>query len=456
VERVSTGNRQLDEILGGGFLRGSINVIAGRPGAGKTMLAEQLAFAVVPGGRPVLYLTTLSEPLAKVLTYLQHLDFAEIDRVGRDLLFESLAEPLAEGPEALIERVRALMLKHRPQVMIIDSFKAIADLMADVRVWRRTVFDLAATFSAYDVTVFWIGEYLVRTAQGLIELAVADGILELQREDSGSRDDRFLQVAKLRGSDFADGRHAYRLGAAGLEVFPRLRTPSPPRPGELPNERLSPGVAGLDSMIEGGLLRGTSTLVAGPSGSGKTLIGMHFLREGVRCGEPGLLVGFQESPGQLSRMVESLGWSAGELLRPGRIELLYNSPVELHIDAIAEQVLRRVEQQGVRRVLVDSLGDLELAAGDWRRFADYIYALTQHFMRHGVTAFLTLEGNLTRDQEVLTRRPISQTSDNTLLLAMELADEELVRTLRVIKARGSTHEGRRRPLRITAQGATVV
>jgi len=94
--------------------------------------------------------------------------------------------------------------------------------------------------------------------------------------------------------------------------------------------------------------------------------------------------------------------------------------------------------------------------GDWRRFADYIYALTQHFMRHGVTAFLTLEGNLTRDQEVLTRRPISQTSDNTLLLAMELADEELVRTLRVIKARGSTHEGRRRPLRITAQGATVV
>lgn len=455
MERVSTGNPQLDLVLGGGFVRNSINVVAGAPGAGKTMLAQQLAFAGGPSERPVLYLTTLSEPLSKVLTYLQETSFADVERVGADVLYDSLTDALAQGPKALIDAVRGLMLRHRPRIMIIDSFKAIADLMPDAPTWRGTVFELAGLFSAYDVTVFWVGEYVPTHADNPIEFAVADAILELRREPAGSRDDRFLQVAKLRGSGFRDGQHAFRLGPDGLTVFPRLVTPRPAPIAAMSAERLATGIGGLDRLIEAGWLRGTSTLVVGPSGAGKTLIGLHFLRAGVANGEPGLLVGFQENPSQIARMAESLGWAPAELLGAARLDVLYTSPVELHIDSIINEVFRRVEQNGVRRVVVDALGDLELAAGDARRYRDYIYALVQHLTRRGVTTVLTMEAMVGDGHAAVSRTPISQMSDNTLLLGMEIEGDELVRTLRVVKSRSSPHSGSRRVLCIGVDGAEV-
>ena len=62
--RIKSGNAQADEILGGGFPRNSINIVMGQPGIGKTIFAEQLLFHNAAGERPLLYVTTLSEPLS--------------------------------------------------------------------------------------------------------------------------------------------------------------------------------------------------------------------------------------------------------------------------------------------------------------------------------------------------------------------------------------------------------
>jgi circadian clock protein KaiC len=66
-ERLSTGHAQADEVLHGGFLSRTINVIGGMPGTGKTILAQQILFHNAGGARPVAYLSTLSEPLSKHL-----------------------------------------------------------------------------------------------------------------------------------------------------------------------------------------------------------------------------------------------------------------------------------------------------------------------------------------------------------------------------------------------------
>ena len=85
TERISSGNREADRVLGGGFPSNSINILMGEPGTGKTLFAEQLLFANADGGRPVLYLTTLSEPLSKVVTYLQLLPFYDERKLGTAL-----------------------------------------------------------------------------------------------------------------------------------------------------------------------------------------------------------------------------------------------------------------------------------------------------------------------------------------------------------------------------------
>ncbi len=453
MERISTGNQELDYILGGGFPRSSINIILGRPGSGKTILAEQLAFANANADRPVLYLSTLSEPLSKMVTYLQEFSFADIGLIGTGVIYESLTDDLSKEPGALGDSMLELLKQYRPGVIVIDSFKAIADLMPDIQSWRRTVFDLAGLLTAYDATSFWVGEYGTLEDPGRVEFAIADSVIELRRDQTGSRDERYLRVAKLRGSGFEGGNHAFTIGADGLRFFPRLMAPKDIESYEPAAERLTSGIVGLDEMIESGWLRGTSTLVVGPSGAGKSMLGFHFLRQGVVDGEPGLLVNFQENPVQLRRVMRSLGWSPEDILGPGKLDVLYSSPIEMQIDAIVQEVFQRIHGQGVRRVVVDALADLERSAVDPVRFRDYIYALTQHFAALNVTAMLMLE-SATMAAATETGKEVSFMSDNILLLSMEL-EHDLTRTIRVVKSRASAHDGRKHNLTIGSGGVLV-
>src|SRR5581483_6987287 len=123
------------------------------------------------------------------------------------------------------------------------------------------------------------------------------------------RETRFLQVKKLRGSAFRSGQHAYRLTANGLHLFPRLADVPNEKDYTLGDTRLSSGIAALDDMLADGYAPGASTLIAGPSGSGKTLMGLHFVMNGARSGESGVIATLQENPTQLQRVLAGFGWS---------------------------------------------------------------------------------------------------------------------------------------------------
>src|SRR5262249_6839362 len=250
MERVPTGSNEVDLILDGGFPANSINVLMGAPGSGKTIFAEQRAFANLVDARSLLYLTTSSVPLPTVVTYLQEFTFADPTLIGTAIAYESIAEALSPQPERLRELVQELIQQHDPRIIIIDSFKAIAELIPDPATWRRTLYDLAGLLSAYNVTSFWVGEYTAEMITHRPEFAVADGIVELMREQRSTRDERFLRVIKLRGSRFLDGYHAFSITAAGLQVFPRLLTPTAPPDYAPTPERLASGITGLDEMIE--------------------------------------------------------------------------------------------------------------------------------------------------------------------------------------------------------------
>src|SRR5690349_23366319 len=100
--RIKTGNPQADEILGGGFPCNSINIVMGQPGTGKTIFAEQLLFHNSTGDRPLLYVTTLSEPMSKVVSYVQRFDFFDANRLGNEIQYDDLGSTLSErGPVAL-------------------------------------------------------------------------------------------------------------------------------------------------------------------------------------------------------------------------------------------------------------------------------------------------------------------------------------------------------------------
>ncbi|CAN5422964.1 hypothetical protein BH09GEM1_BH09GEM1_29990 [soil metagenome] len=131
IERLTSGNPEADYILGGGFPANSINIIMGHPGSGKTIFAEQLIFANAGDDRPILYLTTLSEPLPKVVRYLQGFSFYDEEKLGTQVIFEDVGTELAEhGPDALVPRLREAIMTLSPKVIVIDSFNAVHDLVS--------------------------------------------------------------------------------------------------------------------------------------------------------------------------------------------------------------------------------------------------------------------------------------------------------------------------------------
>jgi circadian clock protein KaiC len=451
--RISSGNVDVDEVLGGGFPSNSINILMGLPGTGKTILVEQLVFHNATGDRPVLYLTTLGEPLSKVVSYAQRMAFFDPARIGSGVLYDDIGPALvADGARALVQRIGEEIRTSHPCIVVIDSFRAIHDIGASAAELRRATSELAGLLSAYDITTFLLGEYTRDEISQYPEFAIADSIVELARNPLGTRDERFLHVLKLRGSGYRDGQHAFRITDHGIELYPRLISPTLPDDYEAALERVPSGVAGLDAVLGGGLWRGSTTLLIGPTGSGKTTVGLQFAMHGVEHGEPTLVVNFQENPVQLRRAARSLGFELGSERRAD-LHTLYFSPVELRIDSIVGSIFQYIRRQGIRRLVVDAVGDLAGAANDAQRVQQYLYALVQHFAVNNVTTLLMLE-SVSSTTAIAAQERLSYMSDNVVELGHH-ANGGAARTLRIIKTRNSEHDGRLHTLAIDGRGAQV-
>jgi len=454
-ERLKTGNSELDRVLHGGFLTNTINVVMGAPGTGKTILAEQMVFANATPRDPALYLTTLSEPLDKFIQHGENYNFFDSAKVGETVVYEDLGAIIRDrGISALTEIVTEMLAQRRPRLIVIDSFKALTELIETPRERRTILFDLASVLSAYRCTSFFIGEYSGEMMTDLPEFAIADSILSLMKRSTGVREQRFLRVEKLRGSASIPGMHAFNITEGGIVLFPRLLTPSVSPDYSIEAERVTTGIVGLDSMIEKGFWRGSTTLVVGPSGSGKTMLGLHFIHDGVINNEPSVYVGFQENPIQLTRIIRNFGWDAQEMLQNPNFELMYRSPVEMQIDSVAAELFARVSEGKVKRVVVDALGDLRKASAEPERFSNFMYSLTQWFASKNVTCMMLYEMHDLFEVSHISEEEVSNMSDNIVLLSFD-GTQEMARTVRIIKTRGSAHNHRRHVLEITGDGVVI-
>ena len=458
LERLSTGSAAFDRILGGGLPVRSLSVIAGEPGAGKTLFALQVLFHLASQGKKGLYFTTLSEPSLKLIQYMQQFSFFEEKLIGKELVFVDLSSVIRSGdPGATLEAISKRVEQEQPAIVVIDSFKAMRDILGEAAMVRTFVYDLAVHTAGWGSATLLVGEYTEEEIAQNAEFTIADGILRFRTRRDALTAVRMVEVLKLRGSDVVTGLHFFEIGSDGLVFFPRVRGPDT---GGQPStwsaaERAPTGIAGLDAMLAGGLPRASSTVIQGATGTGKTLLGLQFLLEGVRRGEPGIHFTLEETTDQLRGIAQGFGWNLEEMERSGLLSIHYVSPVELSTDAFLDRARQLVEKVGAKRAVLDSLTSMELGVPSERRFKELVYAMTKHFRAQFVTLNLNMDIADLLGAAQLSGYGISFAADNVIQLKYVEMEGSLERGISVLKARGVRHVTDVRRMNFTEHGIEV-
>lgn len=460
VAAFSTGVPNLDEILGGGLPANTLNILAGEPGTGKTILAQQIMFHHVrkhPDHR-VLYLTTLSEPAMKVIRYLQEFRFYDADAFGSKVVYRDVGGYLREHPpEELIEEIMRLVEEVQPTLLCIDSFKAIRDLMAGAEPFRRFAYDLSVRLASAACTTLLLGEYEDADGSGGAEFAVADGIVQLRRGLAYGELSRFIAVKKMRGQAMNMGEHPFSISTEGIRVITPMLALQRMRatPEEVPPSLVPTGVAGLDDVLLGGVPAGRSVVVTGVSGSGKTTLGLQFIVEGARRGEKGLLYSFEEPRERILELAERFGWSLAKYVDDGLVRLVSVPVTDIRVDEDLEGLMRNADEFRPRRVVVDSFSLFLHKVDSVPAQRDIAFQLVSLVQRVGATALL-LSDATSREGAREARAPVEETiADGTIRLTMDLRGGKRVSNLEVYKMRGIDHVRGQHRMDIAEDGVRV-
>ena len=458
----ATGIAGLDDILRGGFPRDHIYLLQGDPGVGKTTLALQFLREGAERGETGLYITlseTAQETRQVAETHGWSLDgislfeLSAVDAAGdvnlENTLFDPAEVELRETMQMLLARVEEV----KPSRVVFDSLSEIRLLSQSALRYRHQIFALKQYFTGKRSTVLLLDDRSSVNGTDMQVQSLAHGVLSLEQvapEYGEAR--RRLRVLKLRGVKFRGGFHDFSIRTGGLVVFPRLVASEHHTAFE--RVPLPSGLAALDTLLGGGLDRGTSTLIAGPAGTGKSILASQFAVAAARRGERAVIFAFEEAVRTLVARSDALGMGMSELLRDGRLTVQQIDPAEMGAGEFTFTAKEAVAQGRCKVVVIDSINGLLNAMPQERYLTPQLHELLSFFGQQGVTTLMVMAqggmfGQMTAPVDV------SYLADSVMLLRHFEAFGHIRKALSVVKKRSGPHESTIRELTLDGGGIHI-
>ncbi|WP_322103209.1 ATPase domain-containing protein [Paraburkholderia sp. J41] len=457
LARLSSDVPGLDRITGGGLIAGSSYIIQGHPGAGKTILANQIAFAQARQGRKVLYVTLLAESHDRLFQSLSTLDFFDDARVSKDLTYLSLFRTLREeGLSALVAMLRSELLRHQASILVLDGLLNARESGQSNLDVKTFVAELQGHAAFTGCTVLFLTS--AHTDGSSPEHTMVDGVLQLEESLFESRTVRHIRVAKSRGSRALGGLHAYEITDRGIEIYPRLEAACavPTTTDRASADRVTTGVDGLDSRMGGGLPGSSVSVLVGPAGSGKTTFGLGFLHPATPQ-RPAIHFGFYETPERLHHKAKALGIDLRALVESRAVTVMWRPLTENLLDKLAYDLLKAVRETRAERVFIDGLAGFERATVIPHRMVEFFAALTNELRGAGVTTVCTWEVKELSGPWITNPSPeILSQIDNVIALEHVREDGVLKRSVTVLKVRDSDYDTSVAEVRIDPAGGLRV
>jgi circadian clock protein KaiC len=456
ITTLETGVRNLDSILGGGVPKGSAVVIAGPPGSGKTILAQQLCFHNASADNRVLYFNTLSEPTAKTLRYLKHFTFFDAKKFDTSVRFADLGamirtSGLAKTSDLITEKVK----EWKPAIVVIDSFKVFDDLAGSQEELRKFSYEIAVHLMAWEATALFLGEYGPGDYQTNPLFSIVDGLMVATQRESAGEQQRFFQVIKMRGAAHSRDEHTFSIGPNGIEIYaPRVTLQRQPQADAGQKPRCKTGIGKLDDLLGEGIPRGSSLLIAGVAGTGKTVLALEFIYRGALAGEKGVIFSFEETAERLAATAHGLGWDLDKEIKRGMIELIFIPQPEIVVEKHLLMMREHVESKSTQRVSIDSVSVFLHKIRDPQIAREKTFQLASIVQNASAVGFLTTD--IPYGTQQISRFGVEETVvDGVILLSSTEEDRERARYIEVYKLRNTAHLRGRHNMAIGPDGINV-
>ncbi len=454
----ATGIIGLDAMTGGGLPRGRATVVMGGPGSGKTIFAlEFLAQGARELDEPGIFVA-FEESSDRIMLNAKSFGWRLED--SRESLFFLDAQPVAD-----LNHTGSFDLKG---MLAILDYK-IAEMGA-----QRVVFDaldmvlrLLPNRADQEQEIYRLHEWLLaRKITGLITLKVAgnsfssdgnaaygfmhfvvDCAVLLKHVVRSGVSQRTVRILKYRGSAFDENEAPFLIGATGIEVgfVPTQRN------GEATTERISSGIAELDTMVSGGFYRRSCVLISGEPGSGKSILGAAFAEAACARGEQAILVSFDSDASEVIRNAKSVGMDLGKWVAQGKLVLKSaRSLVSAGIHLVRIKALAKTHR--AKCLVVDPVWALAKESGDFNSHS-VAELIIDWAKSEGIDLIFTTPGARVGENASGDLLPImTALADTVIELEHPLEGVRRRRYLSVTKSRGTSHSHVRREIFISSEG----
>jgi circadian clock protein KaiC len=460
THKASTGIAALDDILHGGLLPERLYLVDGNPGSGKTTLGLQFLLQGVRQQERCLYVTlseTRDELVKSAASHdwsLDHIDILELvpeedlqaGGEGALTMIQPADVELSETTRAIYAAIDEL----KPARIVFDSLSEMRLLAQSSLRYRRQVLALKQFLKGRNCTVLLLDD---RTAEGpdLQLHSIAHGVIALYRAlPAYGQARRQLQVLKYRGSDFTSGYHDFTIRQGGLKVFPRLVAAD--HVTGFGKSTIKSGVERLDTLLGGGVERGTSTLLSGPPGSGKSTLALQYAAAATQRGDHAAAFIFDETKAALLTRSQGIGLKLREGAGPGQITLRQVDPVEISPGEFAAEVRRCVEEDSARVVIIDSLNGYLNAMFQDNFLAPQLHELLSYLSNKGVSTFMVIAQSGMLGGSMQSPIDASYLADAVVVLRYYEHAGSVKRAISVMKKRTGGHENAIRQIWFDADG----
>jgi circadian clock protein KaiC len=456
--KIETGIRGFDELSLGGLPRSCISLLKGGPGSGKTVFALQsLVNAAHERGQPGIFVAFEERP-RQIIANASGFKWDLPALLRKKLFFmdANLSPDVVQSGEFDLRGMLA-MLKAKKEEMgarwiVFDGIDVLLTLLQNPTAEVREIYRIRDWLAENEVNaaIFTakVDNHGVAIAKYDFLQFMVDCVIELDsRLECGVALHR-IQITKYRGSAFARGEFPVSFGAGGMEI-------AGPEPTEIrqvaSGERVSVGFERLDTMLGGGLFRGSSTLITGVPGTSKTTLSGKFAEAACRRGERTLFVSFDEGADRIVQNLTSVGIQLKPHLKSGNLRMYSGRTESIAAEDHLVKLKSLISEHQPRCLVIDPLSAIAKAGGltAARSVANrFIYAAKEQ----KITVVITAINDGNEPEAEATDLRISTIADTWIHLSYLVRGGERNRALTIIKSRGTAHSNQVRELILSDTG----